>query len=374
MTNKITQQSPEWLEKKQPRIGGSEIYSLAAYYCQAELQKLGIDLIKEPPFKSALEVYLRVKFQCKEQPIDPVLSEFGLGVENYITSRLNAENPNLQIEGTRDFIINEDIHKLACCSPDGYIEVKEGQILRDFDDTCDISSKMGKGTLEIKTTRHDFNLKAEEGTRWQYLFQLQYNMMLLGHKWGMLACLTPKEKEYDDPFFKGKIIGLLKGVEIGMYEWRKKIIKEIDNYYNLYTYPYSIIKPIQDICKLALQRFQEALDKDNGLPMPSRDNLIKLTREKKMLASLYDEGSRFDTLKADEELNGLLNNRHTASSEAAKAASEKAEYDIEILKRMGDHVEIKGLDCRAFFDAAGRFQVRTLNKELKKSLNKEINE
>ncbi|NVM36317.1 MAG: hypothetical protein HWN81_12035 [Candidatus Lokiarchaeota archaeon] len=362
MTNNIIQQSPEWKQEKQLRIGGSEIFSLAFHYCQPELEKLGIDLIKEQPFKSALEIYLRVKFQCEEEPILVVNAQYGLGMEDYITSRLNSENQDLEIEGTRDFIINEDIHKLACCSPDGYVEVKEGQILRDFDDTCDITQNMGKGTLEMKTTQHKFNYEAEAGTRFSYIFQLQYNMMLLGHQWGMLACLTPKDKEGDSDFFKGKILSQADIIRSmpnetggdpnlnGLVALGAIYQHNINALYNLYTYTYPAIKPIQDICKLALERFQTALD-NNKLPNPSRGNLDKLKREKKMLAVIHPE--RFDTLEADEGLNGLLSNRQTAFVEAKKATSEQKEYEIEILKKMGDHIEIEGTEYKAKFDVRG---------------------
>ena len=356
----ISQQTPEWLEQKRTRIGGSEIYALASYYCKPELESIGVDLIKDQPFQSALELYLRVKFGVEQEPIPVVSSEFGGGIEPYIVARLNIENSDFKTEGTKDFIIAENIHKLACCSPDGYIDIEIGQILRDFDDKQDISKNMGKGTLELKTTPYAFNFQSEEGPKFQYIFQLMYNAMLLDHKWGILACLTPKEKEYDTDFHKGKMLGMLQFKDaFTAFDLSETTIVHMNKCYNLYTYVYTAIKPIQDICMLALNRFQKALD-ENKLPNISRDNKIKLIREKKMLAKVHQE--RFDTLKADKVLDNLLNERDIISKELLKVASEKEAIDCDIIKRMGDHIELEGSNIRAKFDSRGSLRFSKMRR------------
>jgi hypothetical protein len=365
MTNNITQGSPKWLQIKQSKIGGSSIYALACYYCPKELEQIGVDIIKEPAFQTALELYLKVKFDIKGDPISQVNSEFGLGMENYILSRLNQESELIH-EGSRNFFLGEKIHPLACCSPDGFIQIKEGQILRDFDDKCDITEKMGKGMLEVKTTPFAFNLKDKDGVeeykkgaKFQYLFQTQYNSLILGNEWSGLVCATPKERDYDTDFFKGQTIGKLQAVDIigRTKENYNSIIEHLNKYYNLYTYIYPTIKPIQEICKLALDRFQTALD-NNKLPNPSRDNKVKLTREKKMLAKVYPE--RFDTLKADEELNGLLNDRMEASKQALIDDTAKHAIEAEILKKIGDHIEVEGVMHAMKFDKRGTMRFRKL--------------
>jgi hypothetical protein len=361
MTTNITQQSPEWLENKKPRIGGSEIYCLAFYYCKKELEQIGVDLAKDQPFQTALEIFLRIKHGLKPEAIPLINSEYGSGMEPYITSRLNSENPNLQVEGTRDFIIADKIHPLACCSPDGYIDIEKGQILRDFDDKADITKNMGKGTLEIKTTPYDFNFEAEAGPKFQYIFQLQYNMMLLGHKWGMLSCLTPKEKYTSDynNYIKGKMVGYYEILALFNYDGSHVMYNNwIDEYYNLYSYNYIIIPPIQQICKLALERFQKALDNDEW-PEASIDNKIKGLREKKMLRQLDEE--RFGTLNASEELDGILNERQNAAIEELKVATEKNALDIKIIKAMSNHVELLGSEVKAKFSSNGIIRYSKLN-------------
>jgi hypothetical protein len=351
MINKISQQSPEWLEAKKSRVGGSEIYTLAFYYCRKELEQIGVDLIKDQPFQSALELYLRVKHGLQQEKIVQVSSEFGGGMEPYIVSRLNSEEKNAKIEGTKDFIIAEKTHNLACCSPDGYVDIQEGQKLRDFDDKADITQNTGKGTLELKTVPYVFNFEAEEGTKFQYIFQLQYNMMLLGHKWGMLACLTPKERDFDTDFHKGKMLGMLQFKDaFKVFDFSEATIIHIDNSYNLYTYNYITIAPIQQICMLALDRFQEALEKDDW-PSASVDNKIKALREKKMLRQIDEE--RFGTLTASKELDAMLIDRQNAATEELKAATEKTALDTEIIKAMSNHVELLGSEVKAKFAKNG---------------------
>lgn len=350
MTTNITQQSQEWKAAKQSRIGGSEIYTLAFYYCRKELEQIGVDLVKDQPFQSALELFLRVKYGLEQEPISQVSAQFGNGMEGYIVSRLNNEmSDKCGHFGTKDFIIADNIHNLACCSPDGYIDIQEGQILRDFDDKADITQNIERGTLELKTAPYEFNFEAEAGPKFQYIFQLQYNMMLLGHKWGMLACLAPKEREFETDFHKGKMIGIIHGAEsqsgtgtIPHYY--------IDEYYNLYSYNYIIIPPIQQICKLALDRFHKALEEDNW-PTPSIDNKEKVIREKKMLSQIAPE--RFGTLEASQELDGLLQERQQAHVESLKATTDKTALDIEIIKAMGDHIEVNGVEIKAKYDSRG---------------------
>lgn len=350
----IKQHTQAWHQAKAERVGGSEIYALAHYYCNKELEQIGIDLVKEQPFQTALEIYLKVKFGIKEDGISNVNSEFGRGMEPYIVSRLNNKDEEMDILGSDDFIINEKVHSLACCSPDGYVDIRTDRNLRDFDDKIDISKKMGTGTLELKTVPYDFNFRSEEGTKWQYIFQLQWNQMICGHNWGMLACLSPKEKDYDNDFFKGKILGSLGCINLISTEMGK-----INQYYNLYTYIYGTIKPVQDICLLALDRFQKALD-ENRLPNISINNKPKLLREKKLLSCISPE--KFGTLEADQQLDDLLNERNVAAIELLKIQTTKEALDCEIIKAMQDHIEVIGTSQKAKFDKRGTLRFNPINK------------
>jgi hypothetical protein len=351
--NSIAQGTPEWLEKKQYKIGGSEIFTLVEYYCQKELQQAGIDLGKEKPFQTCLELFLKIKFGLREDFISQVNSEFGLGMEEYIISRLNFENPELSFKGTKDFYFDDG---LKACSPDGYIEFKNDHILRDFDDKHDLSKKIGIGTLELKTTPYEFNFEAEKGTKWQYIFQLNYNALICRHKWGMLACLTPKEKEFDNDFEKGKTLAY---TDIIMDSKKKEYdLSMIHEKYNLYTYAYKVNKTIQNLCLLALDRFQKALDgfeETKKLPQISLGNKAKLLREKKLLSQIWPE--KFGTLEANQDLSELITQRLTASTEKIKIESEIEELNCQIIEGLGSHIEVVSNEGIVKFDKRGFLRV-----------------
>jgi len=340
----IKQQSQEWLTEKRKYIGGSEIFSIALHYCKKELAQIGIE--NETSFKTALETYLEKKFDVKPDPINPVYSEFGLGMEDFIINRFNQENKNFVATGSKDCIINSDIDELAACSPDGFVEAKE-----DFIDYDKKEIKASKGMLEVKTTPYQFNFEAEAGTRWAYIFQLQYNMLVCGHDWGLLACLTPKEKEFDNDFFKGKILGKLEMLdkiddELGDISEKYIIDSDIDKYYNLYTYTYKANKTIQNICKLALKRFQEAMDK---VILPNlSDNKDKLMREKKMLAKMYP--NKYGEIMADNELNELLNERGIINNQFTILKTELEQTNCKIIQKMDKAICAKGFHYIAKFD------------------------
>jgi hypothetical protein len=44
-------------------------------------------------------------------------------MEPYVAYRLGQELPQLKIERSKEFIVNEKLHPLAACSPDGYVKV-----------------------------------------------------------------------------------------------------------------------------------------------------------------------------------------------------------------------------------------------------------
>lgn len=341
----IKQQSQEWLTKKRKYIGGSEIFSIALHYCKKELAQIGIE--NETSFKTALETYLEKKFDVKPDPISQVCSEFGLGLEDYIINRINQENKNFVATGSKDFIINSNIDELAACSPDGFVEAKE-----DFIDYDKKEIKASKGMLEVKTTPYQFNFEAEAGTRWAYIFQLQYNMLVCGNDWGLLACLAPKEKEFDNDFFKGKILGKLNLAEYidqnieHEYEILNEAQEGVDKYYNLYTYTYKANKTIQNICKLALKRFQEAIDK---VILPNlSDNKDKLMREKKMLAKMYP--NKYGEIMADNELNELLNERGIINNQFTILKTELEQTNCKIIQKMDKAICAKGFHYIAKFD------------------------
>jgi len=351
----IKQHTKEWLEAKKTKIGGSEIFTLAHYYCKKELEQIGINL-KELPFKTALELYLEKKFGIQSEPIDPICAEFGLGMEKYIIHRLNKENRSINVTSSSNFEINDELN-LACCSPDGFVEVSDE--IQDYDKRTLINKESGSGMLEVKTTQFTFNYEAAAGPKWQYIFQLNYNMLVCKNSWGLLACLTPKEKEFDTDFFKGKVLGLLEGAKNQLSSAElayNEHLEYLDNmqFYNLYTYFYTGNKTIQNICKLALERFQNAMDNDL-MPLASVDNLEKLMREKKMLSKMFPE--KFGKLQANQSLNELLNERGIVNNQLKIDETAKEEINCKLIQAMGHHIELEGFNYIAKFDKKGSLRV-----------------
>ena len=362
----ILQHSPEWYEAKQSKISASEIFSLVHHYCNKELQTMGFDLVKERPFRTVQEMFLKVKFGAKLSEIDPIHSLFGNGLEPYISYRLGQELPQLSIERSKEFVVNEELHPLAACSPDGYVELQplnDGTAyLEDFDNTCRIDYTWGNGALELKTANYFANFDVG-GCRLQYLFQLQYQLAVMGLNWGILAVLMPKSKEYDDPFFKGQV---LKEVEM----------RVVDDYsfedcYQLKYYIYPVLPGFQALIMKALNCFQEALDKydndDSYFPRNSED-LIGLQREKQLWGQLWPEHFGKKELAGADELDKLLNERYQAQVEKMFAEQNFEKINNEILQRVkqsGDdkYCEITGTEHRMSWIKNGQVRFYRLKNE-----------
>lgn len=353
---KIIQNTPEWLQAKKSKIGGSEIYSLVYHYCKPELEALGIDLIKDKPFKSVLELFIKIKHGEEINDIEEVHKVFGNVLEEYIAYRLRKELPESKIDRTKKFVLSPTFHILAACSPDGYIELPEFSeiehvepfFLIDFDKTCKINHEWGIGMVELKTANF-FSKFQQGGSRLQYIFQDQYNMRCEGLKWGILTALTPKEEQIeiegvsfpsDDPFVKGWNGNCARE---GNYEF-------LDQFYDLQYYVYPTLPAFQTIIEKALNAFQTDLD-NNKYPNPSFGDKARLEREKKLLGKLWPD--KFGEIQADEEINDYINQRMTAHNEALKAETEKVEFDNKIILATKKYTKIIGTDYKATYDSRG---------------------
>jgi len=359
----IVQGTPEWLEAKQKTIGASEVYALVHHYCKKDLQDLGIELPKELPFRTIQELFLKIKFDAKLSDIDPICSEFGNGMESYIAYRLGQELPQLKIERSKEFIINEKLHSLAACSPDGYIELEQFVVgefnytwdvspasLTDFDKTSKIDYSWGRGAMELKTANYFANFNADQGAKLQYIFQHQFQMMVTGLKWGIVAVLMPKEKEFDEPFFKGKI---LERVE-NLFKIKCYSAETIDQFYDLHYYIYPALPVFQSMIMKALKAFQadlDAYDTDQSRFPRNSEDLIGLQREKKMWTQLWPEHYGIKQLDDEDELNKLFNERYHLQE--AKMFEEQ-DFEVlnnqilQIVKQKGDdkYCEIRGTNHR----------------------------
>lgn len=369
----ILQGSEEWKQAKQSKISASEIYSLVHHYCAKELQALGFDLVKERPFRTVQEMFLKVKFDAKLSAIDPIHSEFGNGMESYIAYRLGQKLPQLKIERSKEFILNEELHPLAACSPDGYI-VAGSNPLDDFDKTCKITNEWGEGALELKTANYFANFD-HGGPKGQYLFQLQYQMMVMGLKWGMLAVLIPKQKEYDEPFFKGQVLQQVKTIDNNVYhiglenvaQWnnQKHLLecKNLNEVYDLTNYIYPELPAFQAMILKALNAFQsdhDGYDQGNQSCFPrNNEDLTGLQREKQLWGQLWPEKFGSLVVTPTSKLDQLLNDRYQAQVEMMFAEQNKLKLECEIndlVKKegLGKYTELKGTEHRLVFIKNGQ--------------------
>jgi hypothetical protein len=338
----IIQHSPEWLEAKKSKIGGSEIFTLVHYYCQEELKSLDVDLDKEMGFKTALELFIKLKFGVEDNNISEVNSVFGNEMEEYINARLNQELPSTATARTRDFIINEELHKLSACSPDGYVELSSNPCqLPDFDKTCLIDSDWEQGILEFKTTPFGFNFQITEGCKWAYIFQLTYNIMVCGARWGILAAITPKDKDFDTDFYKGQVIGKLKAKGVNA-----ETMEELAGVYNFNYYVYKRIPALEGLILKALNCFQN--DLDNNVYPEKSGHPAKLARERKVIGLAFPD--HYGEWQADEEVANMIEQRMIAKTEATKADSEAKDLEIEIIKKVNPYSKIIGLCHKLVWD------------------------
>ena len=371
MENKITQGTQEWLEAKQSKISASEIFSLVLHYCKKELEDMSFNLFEEKSFRSVQELFMKVKFGAKLSEIDPVHSEFGNGMEKYVAYRLKQEFPEMNVERSKEFIINENLHPLAACSPDGYVKVRKlvGDhvvFVNDFDKTCEIDYSWGKGAMELKTANYFANFGSEKGSRLHYIFQLQFQMMVMELKWGCLAVLMPKEKQFDEPFFKGKV---LMHTELAFSECRNPEIA--NESYELKYYIYPELPVFQAMIMKSLNAFQadlEAYDTDQLRFPRNSEDLAALQREKAMWGQLWPEHYGIKQLSSNDELDEMLKERFQAQVESMFADGNQRKIENEIctyLKHNGleKFTEIKGTEHRILFIKNGQMRFYKLKNK-----------
>ena len=166
-------------------------------------------------------------------------------------------------------------------------------------------------------------------------------MMVCEAGWGVLAVISPKEKEFDNDFFKGKIIGKNHDGEKFMF---------CDKFYNFYHYILPKIPALQSLMIKALNAFQSDLD-TNNYPTISEGDKVKLEREKKLFGKIWPE--RFGEWQADEEISAMMTERMVAHQEALKAETAKAELDNKIILATRRYTKIVGQDYKIIYDTRG---------------------
>jgi hypothetical protein len=231
--------------------------------------------------------------------------------------------------------------------------------MQDFDKTCSIDLRWGMGALEIKTTNFFEGFSAKQGAKLQYIFQHQFQMMVLGLKWGIIAVLVPKEKESDDPFFKGRI---LEKAESGKFE-------EINQYYDLVDYVHPELPAFQSMITKALNAFQADLDAYNTNPSVfprNSEDLAGLQREKQLWAQLWSEHFGKKQLEDTDSFNQLLNDRYQAQAESMFAEQNLLKITNEILAKtkadgLDKFCEIIGTENRLMWTKNGQIRFYKIN-------------
>jgi hypothetical protein len=353
----MLQGTKEWLEAKKSRIGGSEIYSLVFHYCKKELKALGVDLLKEQPFLSVQELFLQKKFGIDLLEINPILAEFGNQMEDFVNWKVSNLYPNLEIEAKKDYLTKGD--RLGC-SPDGYLTITDGGFA-DYDDIDkEITSSLGVGMHEAKTSNY-FKAKEntkEGGAKMQYIFQLQYNMLITGCNWGLLSVVSPLESEFDKDYLKGKIVGKLESKGVDAYE-------EINGFYDLHTYFYVRNPVFETLINKALDCFFADLQKE-GFNYPREQEFSNETvfnREKKMLVKLRMMSENSDGilyLQEEEELNQLINERMIAASVLKETQKEKTNIEAKIANHLIENEAIMGTQYKAYFSSDNKLLFKKL--------------
>lgn len=370
----IIQGSDAWLQAKQSKISASEIFSLVNHYCKLELEAMGFDLKEEKSFRTVQEMFLKVKFGAKLSDIDPVHSQFGQGLESYVAYRLGQDLPQVSVERSKEFIVNEDLHPLAACSPDGFIEIMNDSTLSDFDNKVKIDSSWGRGAMELKTANFFANFGADAGSKLHYIMQLQMQLLVMGLKWGCLAVLMPKEKEYDEPFFKGRIlekVNFWEKYNHALANTAGALADELNKYYDLKYYIYPELRSFQAMIMKSLSAFQADLDAyDNGdqsaFPRNSED-LVGLQREKQLWVQLWPEKFGSLELNPESKLNQLLKDQNQAREEMMFAEQNKLKIECEInqliqQEGLGKYIELKGSNNRMTWIKNGQVRFYKINK------------
>lgn len=247
------QNTDDWLEAKNFGIGASEIASVVksfvpqSYLMQIMGDKPAINFLSEDLFSTGYQVFHKIKRGYRIEPIPDELNIFGHSMERYLDWKVK-DHPEFDFEPSDDFIKRPDISKYAVCSPDGYATSKCGHFV---DINC-ISHQTNQLVWEKKTV-NPFKAARENvfynGLPWQYIFQLQYQMLLKDVEAGILSSMVLEE---DTPFNRGRIVSLIDNAQF----------EKIDELFNIRVdhFIYGIIPEIQEVILVALERFERAID------------------------------------------------------------------------------------------------------------------
>lgn len=249
------QNTSDWLDAKNYGIGASEIASVVkSFVPQKDLMaimgdKPAINFLSEDLYSTGYQVFHKIKRGYRIEPIPDELSIFGHSMERYLDYKVR-DNEEFIFEPTDDFIKRPDISKYAVCSPDGYATSTRGHFV---DINC-VHHQTNHLVWEKKTVNPFKAVKENvfyNGLPWQYIFQLQYQMLLKDVEAGILSSMVLEE---DTPFNRGRIVSLIDQAQFD----------KIDELFNIRIdhFIYGVIPEIQNAILKGLENFELAIDKD----------------------------------------------------------------------------------------------------------------
>lgn len=167
--------SPEWLELRRSRIGGSDVASIMGW----------------SKWTSAYALWALKTGRVADSGSSEVM-EWGSILEPVIRQRFADKHPEWLVVDTKSTFVS-DQHEFLLANPDGLI-FKSGSLDCDFDDLADV------GLLEIKTAR--FEDDWVNGIPRYYQTQLNHYLWVLGLSWAKVAVLFggSSYKEFDFEF------------------------------------------------------------------------------------------------------------------------------------------------------------------------------
>lgn len=275
------QNTPEWLEEKNYGIGASEIASVVkSFVPQKDLMELmgdkpALNFLSENLYSTGYQVYHKIKRGYRIEPLPDELSIYGHAMEKYLDYKVK-DDPNFIYRPTSDFIKRPDISKYAVCSPDGYAESKR-------ENYYDINMQLltAQHLVWEKKTVNPFKAVKENifynGLPWQYIFQLQYQMLLKDAEAGILSSMVLEE---DNSFNRGRIVSLIE----------QDAFDEIDNLFhiNITHFIYSVIPEIRNTILAALKNFERAV-KENLTPQINTDCARLAENDFKIYQAVYKQ-------------------------------------------------------------------------------------
>lgn len=264
-TQNLKQNTDSWLSFKKSRIGSSEIFGLIRYYCTPEeLQNAGIDSDKfnDDPYITAYQLYHKLKNPALyiEPEFNYMLSKFGYKIEKFVLDHLQKEK-KYNSTYKKGSVVADDI-KIASIDIEGRAD--SSQIIKDSND-YDISLAdtpefivESKGVSVFKSKKDKIEIV---GVDWKFIFQLQYQLLCSGKKWGKIIAVALNK---DNLFERGYISGLSNA----------KALKYIGENSKIYEFVHIARPEYQYLIESALEKFQIDLKTNQEPKLPDYNEVF----------------------------------------------------------------------------------------------------